>query len=245
MKAKMRLGTALTVLVALFACGSSESDPAGITVDVPTVFLNFADGIEISVDGNMVVIRSDGIPAHGSPYFNASHSQYEAYNGPNIQFALNPNRIAEQSYTFRIPIAPEASSNPSATPLGAIGVAVNGVPLFNQYAGPNRPLTFEINSFDQYNGHPQQTGRYHYHIEPLYLTLQAGKESIVGFLLDGFPVYGPEENGEVVTNGDLDDYHGHTGVKADYPDGTYHYHITLEDPYINGNGFFGTQGSVS
>jgi hypothetical protein len=27
--------------------------------------------------------------------------------------------------------------------------------------------------------------------------------------------------------------------------GTYHYHITLEDPYINGNGFYGNAGTVS
>jgi hypothetical protein len=34
-------------------------------------------------------------------------------------------------------------------------------------------------------------------------------------------------------------------VTADYPGGIYHYHITLEDPYINGNGFYGNAGTVS
>jgi hypothetical protein len=55
-------------------------------------------------------------------------------------------------------------------------------------------LTNEINSFDQYNGHPQMQGGYHYHIEPTYLTAQNGKHVLLGFLLDGFPVYGPLEN---------------------------------------------------
>ena len=64
-------------------------------------------------------------------------------------------------------------------------------------------------------------------------------------MLDGFPVYGPEENGRRVTNADLDAYHGHVGPTADYPNGIYHYHITDEDPYINGSGFFGTAGTVS
>jgi hypothetical protein len=226
------------------ACGA-DTGPLEVGGEVPSVFDKFADGVEISLDGSNVVIRSDGVPNHGSPYFNASDSRYEAYNGNNSQFYLNPNRIAEHQLTFRIPANPVPSSNPSATPLGPIGVAVNGVPIFNQYAGPNQPLTFEIDSFDQFNGHPQQTGQYHYHVEPLYITLAAGRSTLIGFLLDGFPIYGPEEEGQTVTNDDLDAFHGHVGVTADYPAGIYHYHITFEDPYINGNGFYGVPGSVS
>lgn len=227
------------------ACGSSESDPVGVSDDVPTVFEKFAGDVEISAESETIVIRSDGIPDHNSPYFNASDSRYEAYSGSNANFQLNPNRIAEQQYTFRIPAEPTPSSNPEATPLGPIGVAVNGVPIFNQYAGPNRPLTFEIDSFDQYNGHPQQTGAYHYHVEPLHIALTRGRDTLIGFLLDGYPLYGPEEGGAIVTNGDLDAYHGHVGVTGDYPAGIYHYHVTLEDPYINGNGFYGNPGTVS
>lgn len=138
---------------------------------------------------------------------------------------------------------PVAATTHASTPLGAIGVAINGVPLFNQYAGPNQPLTDEITSFDQYWGHPTGTSIYHYHAEPTYLTATKGKEALMGFLLDGFPVYGPEENGAAVTG--LDVYHGHTGATVDYPNGIYHYHITNDDPYINGNGFYGTAGTVS
>ena len=103
----------------------------------------------------------------------------------------------------------------------------------------------EINSFDQYNGHPQQSGQYHYHIEPTYLTSTKGKSALLGFLLDGFPVYGPEEEGKIITNDDLDAFHGHFGKTEDFPNGIYHYHITAEDPYINGNGFYGTAGTIS
>jgi hypothetical protein len=129
--------------------------------------------------------------------------------------------------------------------LGPIGIAVNGVALFNQYAAGRQPLMGEINSFDQYNGHPQNTGQYHYHVEPLYLTTTNGNSSLIGFLLDGYPVYGPFENGKRITNADLDELHGHTGVTADYPNGIYHYHITSEDPYINGAGFYGQPGTVT
>ena len=64
-----------------------------------------------------------------------------------------------------------------ATPMGPIGVAINGVPLFNQYAAGGAALTGEIVSFDQYNGHPQMSGQYHYHVEPLWLTTIKGKDA--------------------------------------------------------------------
>lgn len=143
---------------------------------------------------------------------------------------------------------PKVASNHVATPLGPIGIALNGVPFFNQYAGPNnQELKGEMATFDQFYGHPQQSGIYHYHVEPLQLTtVKSTKSGLVGFLLDGFPVYGPEEeDGSVVSNDNLDVYHGHTHPTIDYPNGTYHYHFTTEAPYLNGNGFYGTPGTIS
>jgi hypothetical protein len=68
----------------------------------------------------------------------------------------------------------------------------------------------------------------------------------MGFLLDGFPVYGPqEENGTTVTSNMLDAYHGHIHATIDFPNGIYHYHFTSDSPYMNGNGYYGTPGTVS
>ncbi len=44
-------------------------------------------------------------------------------------FAKNPNSIAEKSYVFKIPVAPKVATNHLPTPLGAIGVSLNGVPF--------------------------------------------------------------------------------------------------------------------
>jgi hypothetical protein len=68
---------------------------------------------------------------------------------------------------------------------------------------------------------------------------------LLGFLLDGFPVYGPLENSITITNADLDAYHGHTHATADFPNGIYHYHFTAAAPYLNGSGFKGTAGTVT
>ncbi len=231
-----------------FSCKKSSTSSNNNNTQVPAVFSHFTSTVTISVDGDYVVLKSNALPDHKSPYFLGTQwesTMYEAYNGSNPAFNLNPNRISEQNLTFKIPINPAVASTHDATPLGPIGISVNGIPLFNQYAGPSQPLTNEINSFDQYNGHPQQTGQYHYHVEPLYITASKGNDALIGFLLDGFPVYGPKENGVTITNADLDTYHGHTGVTADYPAGIYHYHITADAPYINGSGFYGTKGTVT
>ena len=37
-------------------------------------------------------------------------------------------------------------------------------------------------------------------IGSIYLTDKVGSNSLLGFLLDGFPVYGPEETGSKITN---------------------------------------------
>jgi len=234
----------LSAFALLIACKKSD-DTNTTSVILPDAYKKFSSSLQVYTEGDYVIIKTKAIPDHKSPYFATSDARYEAYNGTNPNFVLNPNRIIEQSLTFKIPAKPVVAASTQATPLGPIGVSINGVPLFNQYAGPGTPLTNEINSFDQYNGHPQQSGQYHYHVEPLYVTVQKGKNALIGFLLDGFPVYGPVENGVTLTSASLDANHGHSGVTADYPDGIYHYHITADAPYINGTGFRGTAGTVT
>ncbi len=236
------------ILGVVLSCSKSDPSPASSTTNttLPDVFKNkFSSAVTVYVDGDFIVLKSTAIPNHKSPYFSKTDSRYEAYNGTNANFVINPNSIISQSLTFKIPLNPKESIAKTATSLGPMGISLNGVPLFNQYAGPNQPLAGEINSFDQYNGHPQQTGQYHYHVEPLYITATSSKSSLIGYLLDGFPVYGPTENGKTLTSTDLDTYHGHTASTEDYPNGIYHYHITADSPYINGGKFFGTSGTVT
>lgn len=244
-------GFAILVVIAVIGAHCSNDSVVTSTTnttDVPDVYKKLYWASEMYVEGDYVVIKSNGLTDHKSPYYLGTQWQstkYESYNGPNPNFQLNPNRIAQQNLTFRIPLNPTEDPNHKATPGGPIGISLNGIPFFNQYAAGGQPLGPEMNSFEQYNGHPQQSGQYHYHVEPLYLTSTKGDSALLGFLLDGFPVYGPEENGTAVTNADLDDYHGHFGAKEDFPNGIYHYHFTSEVPYLNGDGFYGHQGTVT
>jgi YHYH protein len=203
----------------------------------------------VTSDGTYVTLVSDGIPKSKSVYYALTHPLYELFSGKTFggyTFKKNPNTIAEGGvFTMKIPLNPKVATTHQKTSLGAIGMAVDGVPFFNQYAGPNKPLTDEMQSFDQNDGHPERSGHYHYHVEPLAITKEKGTDALMGFLLDGFPVYGTYENGKKITNADLDNYHGHSHVTPDYPNGIYHYHITDEVPYLNGDGYYGTPGTLS
>ncbi|MBI3219557.1 MAG: YHYH protein [Bacteroidetes bacterium] len=236
----------------LLAC-SSTSDPAPTTTTtsstVPDVYKKIYGATSVTSDGTYITIKTNALPDHTSVYYATNNALYANFSGTTYAgytFAKNPNSISSQTLTFKIPVDPKVASTHAATPMGPIGVSVNGIPFFNQYAAGGSPVTNEIAGFDQWWGHPQNSGQYHYHVEPKYLTtVKLSKSGLLGFLLDGFPVYGPEENGKTLVTSDLDTYHGHTSVTAEYPNGIYHYHITADAPYLNGSGFYGTAGTVS
>ncbi len=252
MKNLKHLFTLLMVFTAIFiACSSSDdSNTPEETIsetdyDITPILTKFeGTGLSYEVNGNTVTFTTQDLPNHTSPYWPTNNPLYEAYNGTNANWNQNPGSIGAQNIVFTITLNPKEATNKQATSLGPIGISRNGVVFFNQYAAGNSPLTGEINSFDQWLGHPAMT-QYHYHVEPTYLTQEFGEDAFLGLLSDGFPVYGPMEGGELITNDDLDAYHGHTSVTADFPDGIYHYHVTSQDPYINGNGYFGTPGNIT
>lgn len=244
----------LLIAIIFIACSNGDDSetmteedelPADTNYDITSILSKFdGTGLSYAVNGNTVTFTTQDLPNHTSPYWPTSNPLYEAYTGTNPDWNQNPGSIGAQNIVFTITLNPAEASNKQATSLGPIGISRNGVVFFNQYAAGNSPLAGEINSFDQWLGHPAMT-QYHYHVEPTYLTQQFGEDAFLGLLSDGFPVYGPVENGETITNDDLDAYHGHTSITADFPEGIYHYHITSQDPYINGNGYFGTPGNIT
>ena len=205
---------------------------------------HFTTNVIISNNGATLSITTDDLPNHNSPYWGEGSQFYES---PHDGMVVNPNQIQEQDITFRIPANPEIADSITDTGLGPIGVSVNGVVFFNQYAGQDRttgeylPLTNEIATFDFYNGHPQGTGQYHYHLEPYYLTTEDSSD-FIGFAMDGFPIYGPDNaDGSSL---DLDECNGENHATSEYPDGIYHYHSTSSPPYLVGC-FKGSPGTVT
>ena len=115
----------------------------------------------------------------------------------------NPNTPTDGNWTFRITRTPQPKAAPkTATGLGAIGVWVNGVAIYNasdarSYNNRNiwhqNAIFVEGPSFDGCGGHPAPNQQYHNHQNAacIYAETSAMHSPIVGFAFDGYPVYGP------------------------------------------------------
>lgn len=214
---------------------------------IPPMFDDFWDDVTISNENDDIIIETTSVPDYRSPYFSPSSGNQIPYNGSNPNFAANPYFIQDQNIKFRIPINQDIAANPEQVPHDSpIGVAVNGVVLYSGFSDANNePLTTEeINSLDANYGHPDSEGVYHYHLPPDYVLNGISENSIVGIMLDGFPIYGPIENGQPVNSADLDEFHGHFHDTFHQPDSIYHYHMTYDAPYLIGPKYHGVPGTV-
>lgn len=143
----------------------------------------------------------------------------------------NPGVPSPGSYTFNLPMNPTVGAIPACTSLGAIGVTLNGVILYNAMDGRgDDAVAHEI--VDEFGGHPAMTD-YHYHYLPERLDaapMPDGHSGLVGYIRDGFGLYGYSGvGGRELSNADLDECHGHEHAPLGY-----HYHATIEYPYTVG-----------
>jgi len=184
-------------------------------------WLNFSCRVMLSAttQGGVQVVKAaaDGEPDYKSNYFPAADPCHEDYPG-GIQ---NPNLIMPKTYVIEFPLAPDMAAHPM---MGAIvGLAVNGVPIFGNFAAPGDDIYKEAMTFDRCGGHPQMTGGYHYHAEPY--AISNDDFNFIGVMRDGYPIYGRRDpDGKYPAA--LDAYGGHTGVTVDSPSTpVYHYHV--------------------
>ena len=234
----LALPAALATLIV--ACGAATATSPVSTGPLPAGYDKFIAGTAtLRTEGSVVVVQTTDLPNHVSPYWGVGNAKYEA---PNPGMAPNPSSIGAQTYVFRIPATPTPASSPVDTPMGAIGVSLNGVVFFNQYAAGRVALGPELVSFDRFNGHPAMRNNYHYHWEPVALT-QASQSALIGFILDGYPIYGPKETTGSLASG-LDACNGHTHATTEFPGGTSHYHTVTAPPYLAGC-FHGVAGIVT
>ena len=177
------------------------------------------------MNGDNLQFNTNDIPNHDSAYFGEDDSRYAEVPEGN---RANNNSIIEQDITLTMPASPAVADSATETGMGPIGVAVNGVVFFNNEAAPGDSLEEELTTFDSYAGHPTGTGTYHYHSEPSFLSND--DDSLIGILLDGFPVFGRKCSSTGTYPTDLDENNGHThdtGING--LDSIYHYHLGVID----------------
>ncbi|MCU1399029.1 MAG: hypothetical protein JWN62_2138 [Acidimicrobiales bacterium] len=187
--------------------------------------------VTFSVQGDQRVVTSNGLP------LDTSTGVFPvAADDPAASYDRNPNTITEQTLSFSIPAAPTAAATSTCVG-GEVGVAINGVPIFNAFdAGGRDAGAWEVQ--DTCQGHPQDRGLYHYHsISECLDTPGVNPSPLVGYAFDGFGIYGSRDaNGNEISDQDLDECHGTTSpVLWDGEMVTmYHYVATHEFPYTVG-----------
>lgn len=186
------------------------------------------------------IITGNGLPVK-TPTGNFPISRSD----PAFTYDRNPNSIAAYDMTLTLPRDPVAAAAPSCVPMGIVGVALNGVAIFNALDDGGRDaVAHEVQ--DLCNGHPQMRSIYHYHGPSPCLPGQTGKAQLIGYALDGFGIYSMyDANGRELTDADLDACHGRVSevMWNGKRQAIYHYVLTREYPYIIGC-FKGTPSSA-
>jgi hypothetical protein len=157
-----------------------------------------ADVQQVSYDSTYAYVESTGIPSYNVGPFNDG----------------NPAVPSDREWVIKIPHTPTMQTGTKTVPgLGAIGLWINGVPIYNSLDAMSyenegvwnqNAVVAEADGFDAALGHPSPVGMgpppvdgaYHHHQRPISLLAQLGDtpsqhSPIVGFAFDGYPVYGP------------------------------------------------------
>lgn len=198
------------------------------------------NAVTVSFTDRHLVMHSCNLPNHPTATF---PDRWRMLDG-------NPSYIKEQDNTWHIPLDPkrnpeaiamDASNSNQALPMGAIGVATNGVIFFNPF-----DHIFETDAvwrLDRCCGHPSPRQQYHYHKYPVCVKTPWSDEgkahsSLIGFAFDGYPVYGPYESAGLLAKDDTVNPLNEFNLHEDSARGP-HYHVTPgEFPHIIG-GYWG------
>lgn len=184
----------------------------------------FGSKVTVSCDGQYANVASDTYP---------DHVKMTGITGTNDQVP-----VPAPAYVSPITLSPVKGAAPISID-AALGVAVNGVPIYDYSSQGTLDLTKYdpmadtklIGELDQCNGHSGRGDDYHYHAAPTCMMAamqNKGPAAIIGWGFDGYPIYGNSNpDGSAIAAGELD-------LCNAKPDATYgyRYHTSDAHPYI-------------
>ena len=150
-----------------------------------------------------------------------------------------------ESYIPKVPIenpkGPDGKVLPGPIASLIVGISLHGVPWHLEMANSDTSWFNPYDALppDQCWGHPYSK-QYHIHAYSWKCFPDQGSSGpspLFGYALDGYGIYGPRgEDGQMITNAQLDECHGHTApVMWDGKmTNIYHYHLNREYPYSIG-----------
>ncbi len=139
-----------------------ETCDENINDNAPSFFKKYFKCLDVELIDNQIVIETDGIPPHQSWYFSGDHPNNIGYVSQGNGYFLNPNILLSQNILISIPVNPTPkgiqitesevdgfiNSSPQEFGMGPVGVALDGVSLFNSLAAPGDDIEKEKFSFD-------------------------------------------------------------------------------------------------
>ena len=184
----------------------------------------FNNSVGVTCDDEYAYIASDTYP---------DHDLMNGITGTNEQIP-----VPATNYAAPIKLDPQLASV-LTTIDAAVGVAVNGVPIYDYsaqgaldiYSYDANSDTLALGQLDTCGGHAGRGDDYHYHASPNCMIdsmTNVSDATVIGWGYDGYPLYGDNNpdgsainvNDLDVCNGQLDDTYG------------YRYHTSTQAPYI-------------
>ena len=178
----------------------------------------------------------------GLQYYNALPGGSDLYPTADL---IPVSTYNFESYIPKTPLenpkGPDGQVLPGPIASLIVGVSIHGTPWHIELANSATSWYNPASALplDQCWGHPYNK-QYHIHGYSWKCFPNQGKSGpspLFGYALDGYGIYGPRgEDGQMITNTQLDKCHGHTAsVMWDGKmTSIYHYHVNREYPYSVG-----------
>ena len=164
----------------------------------------------------------------------AGHVMMNGITATNLQVPIAQKFVG--SNAWKIPLVPSIAATPTDVTDGPIGIAVNGVPIFNpcKQGGCQNGDTKMLGELDICNGHAGRADDYHYHAAPTCMMAdqpaQYWDTHPLGWALDGFAIFG--YNDAACSTATRDAICGGNPLgNTNAPEG-YSYHVTNAAPYV-------------
>jgi hypothetical protein len=168
---------------------SLDNCQTNIADDVPEFYKTYFRCVDITMDGDTVVIQSLDLPPHPSAYYDPADPNYVAWDESSGNFQI-PATLVAQDITVRITSDPVAKgltidaslldgtlgTSGEEIAAGAAGIGLDSVAYFSGAAGMGMNIADEAATFDRYEAH-HAMGTYHYHGQtpgPLEVLERAG-----------------------------------------------------------------------
>ena len=214
--------TAAATTTAMAASGEQSEACARIASSLKASTTGVAT---VTCDGTYAYVASNGL---------ATHTMMDGIVASNLQVPIAQNFYG--SNAWKIPLNPAIAATTTTANDGPIGMAINGVPIFNpcKQGGCQNGDTKALGELDVCNGHAGRADDYHYHAAPN--CLMAGQPADywdthpLGWALDGFAIFGYNDaDGRVASRDGV--CGGNTSPVPNAPAG-YSYHVTDAAPYV-------------